>query len=629
MLGWLRHGVELVWEGNLPPPPYNDPSIPVAQQDIEWLSEEMDSNVRRGAWEELEERPLWCAAGFIVKNAEGKRRVVIDLRFINRYLCNNTVSFDTLRSLREIILPGDFMISMDLTAGYHHIGIHPSSRQFLGFQIAGRYFRCAALPFGLSTAPRIFTKVMRQMVRHLRAHRVRVLPYLDDFLFLCHSRSQGEATAFLIDRLLIRLGLSRNAKKGHWTPTQDLIHLGMRIRTTPDVHIATTELMETRIRSFAGDLLHLASRRQRWVPKTMLQKFTGVAISQWLAVPLARAKTRALYDSMRWNQQQARLSSAALTELRWWSHAAWNTATPLRWPKPQLLLETDAADHGYGAVIADIHQPQSQLAHTRAYFNHEEQQLTIMVKEALAVERALMCFQDLVRNQHVLLRIDNAAAGFALLNLSSRDSHLREVVHAIWNRLQSLNCRVFVRWIASADNARADRLSRIRDRDDWQFAPHLFQRYVVHRFGMPDVDLFASRTNALVPRFWSRFRDDAAVGTDAMAHLWSDRRSYGNPPWRLISPVLRKLQTEPHGEVILLLPRWESAVWWPTLLSIADVIDVVETTAETFRPGVTGNIRGMRRPPWDIVLARIPAQPTQLPSHLSWRQFRDNKIESS
>ena len=128
------------------------------------------------------------------------------------------------------------------------------------------------------------------------------------------------------------------------------------------------------------------------------------------------------------------------------------------------------------------------------------------------------------------------------------------------------------------------------------------------RFGLPDVDLFASRNNALVPRFWSRFRDEKAIGTDAMAHLWLDNRSYA---WRLIQPVLRKLSIEPHGEVILLLPRWESAVWWPALLSIADVILPVETTKETFRPGVTGNIRGMRRPPWDIVLARVPAQRNQ------------------
>ena len=86
-----------------------------------------------------QQRPDWCAAAFIVRNAEGKRRVVIDLRFINSYLANNSVTFDSLKSLKEMILPDDFMISMDLTAGYHHVSIHRQYRNCLGFEIAGLY----------------------------------------------------------------------------------------------------------------------------------------------------------------------------------------------------------------------------------------------------------------------------------------------------------------------------------------------------------------------------------------------------------------------------------------------------------------------------------------------------------
>jgi hypothetical protein len=40
------------------------------------------------------------------------------------------------------------------------------------------------LPFGLSVAPLIFTKCMRELVGFWRSGGLRLLVYLDDFLFL-------------------------------------------------------------------------------------------------------------------------------------------------------------------------------------------------------------------------------------------------------------------------------------------------------------------------------------------------------------------------------------------------------------------------------------------------------------
>ena len=48
----------------------------------------------------------------------------------------------------------------------------------------GHLVRFLALPFGLSTTPRVFTKFMRPVVAHLRSHGIRVMQYLDDCLFM-------------------------------------------------------------------------------------------------------------------------------------------------------------------------------------------------------------------------------------------------------------------------------------------------------------------------------------------------------------------------------------------------------------------------------------------------------------
>ena len=113
--------------------------------------------------------------------------------------------------------------------------------------------------------------------------------------------------------------------------------------------------------------------------------------------------------------------------------------------------------------------------------------------------------------------------------IASLRNHIQKLLD-IWHRIRNLQCRTVVRWIASIDNARADHLSRLRDRDDWRLNPVIFQQ-IVERFGKPQVDLFATRNNAQVKHFFSRFVDEDALGTDALAQYWLQDLVYGNPPW--------------------------------------------------------------------------------------------------
>ena len=59
-----------------------------------------------------------------------------------------------------------------LKSGYHHVEIYPSHQRFLGFSLVfqrgSKIFKFIVLPFGLSTGPCIFTKVMRPLVKHWR-----------------------------------------------------------------------------------------------------------------------------------------------------------------------------------------------------------------------------------------------------------------------------------------------------------------------------------------------------------------------------------------------------------------------------------------------------------------------------
>ena len=80
-----------------------------------------------------------------------------------------------------------FLFSFDLKLGYHHIDIFPEHRKFLTFSWSFedgslRYFMFSVLPFGLSSAPYIFTKILRPLVKKWRGEGKSVLLFLDDGL---------------------------------------------------------------------------------------------------------------------------------------------------------------------------------------------------------------------------------------------------------------------------------------------------------------------------------------------------------------------------------------------------------------------------------------------------------------
>ena len=73
-----------------------------------------------------------------------------------------------------LISRGDFSISIDLTDAYHAIAIHPLFRRFLTFIFLGVYYQYTCLPQGLTSSPRIFTKVMKAVLTYLRSFAIKI-----------------------------------------------------------------------------------------------------------------------------------------------------------------------------------------------------------------------------------------------------------------------------------------------------------------------------------------------------------------------------------------------------------------------------------------------------------------------
>ena len=163
----------------------------------------------------------------VPKRSPGEYRIIFDLTELNFYVRKEHFKMDSISDIMEMIKPGDFFVSIDLTDAYYCIAMHILSIPYLTFIFLNIYYQFICLPQGLSSAPRIFTKVMRVVLAHLRFRGIRIAAWIDDTFIAAASRSLCQEHAFFTVRTFEELGFIPNKEKSQLTPVQKICHLGL------------------------------------------------------------------------------------------------------------------------------------------------------------------------------------------------------------------------------------------------------------------------------------------------------------------------------------------------------------------------------------------------------------------
>ena len=85
------------------------------------------------------------------------------------------------------------------------------------------------LLFGLCSAPFIFTKVMRSLVKFWRREGIKICAYIDDGLGASPSLDLAVKEAEFVRNSLTQCGFIINSEKSVWQPQKELIWLGIKI----------------------------------------------------------------------------------------------------------------------------------------------------------------------------------------------------------------------------------------------------------------------------------------------------------------------------------------------------------------------------------------------------------------
>ena len=133
---------------------------------------------------------------------------------------------------------------------------------------------------GPSSAPRIFTKLLKPVLSHLRKLGITVSCYLDDCIFLADSAETLRANVTYALRLFDSLGLTVNPNKSVLLPTQEIEFLGVVLNSV-DMSATLTSRKKDHIKAQGLLLLN------REVSLLELSSFIGMAVAADPAVELA------------------------------------------------------------------------------------------------------------------------------------------------------------------------------------------------------------------------------------------------------------------------------------------------------------------------------------------------------
>ena len=117
----------------------------------------------------------------VPKQTLGEFRMIFDLSELNLFIRKTTFRMGSFFSIMSLISKGDFFISIDLTDAYHAIDMHPFFTHFLTFVFLNILYQFTCLLKGLTSAPIIFSKVIKAVLFYLCSFAIKIAAWLDDF----------------------------------------------------------------------------------------------------------------------------------------------------------------------------------------------------------------------------------------------------------------------------------------------------------------------------------------------------------------------------------------------------------------------------------------------------------------
>lgn len=400
------------------------------------------------------------------KHQPGKWRLILDLSHPPNQSVNDGIAKE-LASLRYASVddaarivtqmgPGTLLAKIDIAHAFRNVPVHPGDRRLLGMQWENQIYIDTALPFGLRSAPKIFSAISDTLEWILfRQGMSSCLHYLDDFLTMGAPNSEEcERNLKLMLRVCELLGLPVATHKVEG-PTTGLDFLGIEFDTVHMIMRLPTQKLE-RLKQLLNQWLEKKAARKR----AILSLIGELAHASKVIAP-GRTFLRRMLDTAHSRphlDHWIRLSKEFRSDLMWWYTfiEQWNGVSLLAshiFKPPAVTVFTDASGNwGCGATDG---KNWLQCEWEESWKN-----VNIATKELVPIILAVGIWGHSWKNLHVLFRSDNMAVVEILKTKTSRDSNIMHLLRCLHFFCAIHDIRISATHIAGVANIPADALSR-------------------------------------------------------------------------------------------------------------------------------------------------------------------------
>ena len=529
----------------------------------EFINAEISEMLQKGVILEIEDsRDCFISNIFLRPKPGNKFRMIIDLSDLNKFVSKQHFKMDHLDVASDMLFPGAWLASIDLKEAYYTIPISESDQKYLCFQWENKVYKFTCVPFGLSSAPWLFTKTLRPIYSKFHENGFKGFGYIDDSFIIAESYDECVAAVQCLTELFTTLGFTVNTEKSVLKPTQNLTFLGYELNSI-EMTVSPTKEKKEKVKTTIQNLKNESKPKIRKVASLLGLLNDVCKATEYGKVYVKRLEIQKILALRRVGRRQfegrMKISYNSMKDLTWWERNIDTASHSIRPVVPEKTLKTDASGLGWGACFDD--------QRTGGRWSLQESELHINVLELKAVELGLcsLC-SDTDNLTGIKVLCDNMTSVSYLRNKGgTRSSECNEITRRIWKWCENRNLWLIVSHIPGVKNIEADFESRnFTDNTEWAVNSKIFT-CVCDTWGYPKIDLFASRNNHQLETYASWGPDPGACYIDAFSINWKQFKFvYIFPPFRLIGRALQKVQME-RVKAIILAPVWPGQPWFTGL----------------------------------------------------------------
>ena len=360
------------------------------------LMKEMHSQIDRMLEQDIIEssQSAWNSPPVMVKKADNSWRMCIDYRLVNAVTKKDAYPLPRIDTILDKLRCAKYISTIDLRWGYHHIPIHPNSREITALAVPGKsLFQFKRMPFGLTNAPANFQRLIDALITpDMEPY---VFAYLDDIIIVTESFEDHLKWLENVLQKIHGAGLKVNREKSFFC-RQSVRYLG---------YVVDAEGLRADTSKIEPILNYPAPKNVK-----ELRRFLGMV--GWYArfidhlaelkLPLVQLLRKDI--KFEWGHEQENAFNALKTAL--------TEAPVLARPDFTLpfVIQCDASDYAIGAVLVQKHADgEHPICYISKVLTSAERNYSVTERECLSLLYAIQKFRPYIEGTQFEVVTDHSA----------------------------------------------------------------------------------------------------------------------------------------------------------------------------------------------------------------------------